>query len=92
MAQHMHPSIEQPMFGNVRVLLRGALINFPKQLSSLTGTAHGRTICWSPTLARPTALALHRSSVPAQVGATSLPSVSETALQQLVEAEGRILR
>lgn len=92
MTQNVLPNLNQHMFGNTAVILRGARSLASKQLICLKNSAHSRTICWAPSLVNPRALARQRSSASRQDTNTPVFQLSDTALQQIIEAEGKILR
>ena len=93
MTGHVRPAIEQPMLGNVRVVLRRAQIAaFTESFPSLATSGHYRAICWARNSAAPRAPALHRGSLTARPGTAALPPLPEAALQHLQEVESRILR
>ena len=88
MFHHWQPSIEQPMFRNVSGILKGAVPFIPKPLTSLRAAAHSRQNCWATSRA----LTTHRRSASVQCANTPIFPTSDSALQQLIDAEGRILR
>ena len=82
------PSIEQPMFRNVGGILKDALPLFPKPLTSLRAAAHSRRSSWATSRA----LTTNRRSASVQSTNTPIFPTSDSALQQLIDSEGRILR
>ena len=92
MTQNVLPILDQHMFGNTAVALRSARSLVLKQLLCLNNSAHSGNICWAPSLVNPRALARQRSSASRQNTNTPVFHLSDTTLQQIVEAEGKILR
>ena len=93
MTGHVRPAIEQPMFGNVRVVLRRARAPaFAVCVPSIVPSGSSRAICWARSSASPGASAVHRGLNAARSGTSALPPLPEAALQKLLDVESRILR